>query len=183
MAKKLLGRVGAQPVAVLGRMSIGYSFLQTPFWWDKERSGGPIVEQVRRASCSVVSQTKLPLHDRQNHSSYAWCHRRQCMAKPARSVSKASTHHCELVTIRTFSCTGHTLHRYYAGFLWRDCPREHLCSSYWSEYGAVRHACSSSGRAYGAPALFILILADSRGYLPVQLTQKNLICRSPLTNA
>ena len=46
MAQKLLAKVGAQPIAVLGRMSIGYSFLQTPFWWDKERSGGPIVEQV-----------------------------------------------------------------------------------------------------------------------------------------
>ncbi|KAK9832928.1 hypothetical protein WJX74_001899 [Apatococcus lobatus] len=46
MAKKLLAKVGAQPIAVLGRMSIGYSFLQTPFWWDKERSGGPIVEQA-----------------------------------------------------------------------------------------------------------------------------------------
>lgn len=48
MARKLLAKVGAQPIAVLGRMSIGYSFLQTPFWWDKEKSGGPIVEQVRK---------------------------------------------------------------------------------------------------------------------------------------
>ncbi len=46
MAKALLARVGAQPTALIGRMSIGYSFLQTPFWWDTERSGGPIVEQV-----------------------------------------------------------------------------------------------------------------------------------------
>ena len=57
MAKALLARVGAQPTALIGRMSIGYSFLQTPFWWDTERSGGPVVEQVVQGSNTTAIQS------------------------------------------------------------------------------------------------------------------------------
>lgn len=58
VASRLLKEAGAQPVAVRGQMSIGHSFLETPFWWDRESSGGPIVEQVTHYFSVIYS----PVH-------------------------------------------------------------------------------------------------------------------------
>ena len=61
MARSLLEKAGAQPVAVRGQMSVGHSFLETPFWWDKESCGGPIVEQVTYGPPDVIQHAAYRL--------------------------------------------------------------------------------------------------------------------------
>ena len=45
-AVRLLKRYKVKPVAILARMSCGYSYIEKTDYWDKAKSGGPIVEQA-----------------------------------------------------------------------------------------------------------------------------------------
>lgn len=45
-AIRLLKRYKVKPVAILARMSCGYSYIEKMDYWDKAKSGGPIVEQA-----------------------------------------------------------------------------------------------------------------------------------------
>ena len=44
--RDLLQKFGRSPMIVNARYNCAYSELDHPFWWDKAKSGGPIVEQA-----------------------------------------------------------------------------------------------------------------------------------------